>query len=147
MNVVIQRDNNELTLPVTVAEWPRSKWEERDAPSPPSARTAAIPPDLGLSLAAIPTSRRSGLGLEDAAGGVLVADVVPGSDAARRGMANGDIILRVDRDATASPDDVWKAINAERAERREFTMMLVLQKHPQAPGAEWVVLRLPEPAG
>ena len=62
-------------------------------------------------------------------------------------MTNGDIILRVDRDATASPDDVWKAINAERAEKREFTMMLVLQKHPKAPGAEWVVLRLHEPAG
>jgi hypothetical protein len=43
------------------------------------------------------------------------------------------------QDATASPDDVWKAINAERAERHEFIMMLVLQKHPRAPGAEWVV--------
>jgi hypothetical protein len=77
----------------------------------------------------------------------LVADVVAGSDAARRGMTNGDIILRVDRDATASPDDVWKALNAERAEKREFIMMLVQQKHPRAPGAEWVVLRLHEPAG
>ena len=45
------------------------------------------------------------------------------------------------------PDEVWKAINAEHAEKREFTMMLVLQKHPQAPGAEWVVLRLRKPAG
>jgi serine protease Do len=147
VNLVVQRDNNELTLPVTVAEWPRSKWEERDAPVAAEHPSSSVPPDLGLSLAAIPASRRSGLGLEDAAGGVLVADVVPGSDAARRGMASGDIILRVDRDATASPDDVWKAISAERAARREFTMMLVLQKHPKAPGAEWVVLRLHEPAG
>jgi serine protease Do len=147
VNVVIQRDNNELTIPVTVAEWPRSKWDERDAPVAAERPNSSVPPDLGLSLAAIPASRRSGLGLEDVAGGVLVADVVPGSDAARRGMASGDIILRVDRDATASPDDVWKAISAERAESREFTMMLVLQKHPKAPGAEWVVLRLHEPAG
>jgi serine protease Do len=147
VNVVIQRDNNELTLPVTVAEWPRSKWEERDAPVPAERPNSSVPPDLGLSLAAIPTSKRASLGPEDTEGGVLVADVVPGSDAARRGLTNGDIILRVDRDATASPDDIWKAINAERAERREFTMMLVLQKHPKAPGAEWVVLRLREPAG
>jgi hypothetical protein len=63
-------------------------------------------------------------------------------------VTSGDIILRVDRDATASPNDVWKAINVERAEKkREFTMMLVLQKHPRAPGAEWVVLRLQGPAG
>ena len=47
----------------------------------------------------------------------------------------------------ASPDDVWKAINAARADRREFIMILVLQKHPKAPGAEWVVLRLQGPAG
>jgi serine protease Do len=147
VNVVIQRDNNELTLPVTVAAWPRSKWEERDAPLPAERPNSRIPPDLGLSLVAIPTARRASLGLESTEGGVLVTDVVPGSDAARRGLTNGDIILRVDRDATASPDDIWKAINAGRAESREFTMMLVLQKHPKAPGAEWFVLRLHEPAG
>ena len=77
VNVVIQRDNNELTLPVTVAEWPRSKWEERDAPVAAERPNSRIPPDLGLSLAAIPTSRRASLGLEDTEGGVLVADVVP----------------------------------------------------------------------
>jgi len=147
VNVVIRRDNDELTLPVTVAEWPRSKWEERDAPLPAEHPVNKIPPDLGLSLAAIPIARRASLGLENTAGGVLVAGVVPGSDAARRGMTDGDIILRVVRDATATPDDVWHAIDAERAAKREFTMMLVLQKHPHAPGAEWVVLRLPESAG
>jgi serine protease Do len=147
VNVVIQRNNNELTLPVTIAEWPRSKWEERDAPSPAEHPNIKIAPNLGLSLTAIPTSKRASLGLEDKEGGVLVADVVPGSDAARRGITNGDVILRVNGHATASPGDVWKAINAERAERREFTMMLVLQKHPKAPGPEWVVLGLPEPAG
>ncbi len=147
VNVVIQRDNNELTLPVTVAAWPRSKWDERDAPLPAERPNRTITPDLGLSLAAIPTSNRASLGLENTAGGVLVAGVVPGSDAALRGLTNGDIILRVDNDATASPDDVWKALHAERAEKREFTMMLVLQKHPKAPGAEWVVLRLREPTG
>ena len=116
-------------------------------PYPPSARTAGFHP---ISDCRSQPSRHPSepvWDLEDTEGGVLVADVVAGSDAARRGMTNGDIILRVDRDATASPDDVWKAINAERAERREFTMMLVLQKHPRAPGAEWVVLRLHEPAG
>jgi len=80
-------------------------------------------------------------------GGVFVADVFPGSDAAGRGMTSGDIILRVDQETTASPDDVWKAIRAARAEKHELTMMLVLQKHPKSPGAEWVVLRLPGPAG
>jgi serine protease Do len=147
VNVFILRDNHELTLPVTVAEWPRSKWDERDAPLPPERPNSAIPPNLGLSLEVIATSERTSLGLGGTAGGVLVADVAPGSDAARRGMTRGDVILRVDRDATASPDDVWKAINAERAEKREFTMLLVLQKHSRAPGAEWVVLRLQEPAG
>jgi serine protease Do len=146
VKMVIQRDKNKLTLPVTVAEWPRSKWEERDAPVPPEHPNSTIPPNLGLSLAAVPTSQRASLGLKDAEGGVLVAEVVPGSDAARRGMTNGDIILRVDRDPTASPEDIWKAIDAERAEGREFIMMLVLQKQPKAPGAEWVVLRLRAPA-
>jgi serine protease Do len=146
VSIVVMRDNKELTLPVTVAEWPRSKWDERDAPMPAERPNSRTPPNLGLSLAAISTPKRASLGLEDTEGGVLVADVAPGSDAARRGMTNGDIILRVDKHAAASPDDVWKAISAERAARHEFTMMLVLQKHPRTPGAEWVVLRLQEPA-
>jgi serine protease Do len=114
---------------------------------PAERPNSRIPPDLGLSLAAIPTSERPSLRLDDTESGVLVARVTPGSGAARRGMTDGDIILRVDRDAMASLDDIWKAINAARAERREFTMMLVLQKHLKVPGSEWVVLRLQELAG
>lgn len=143
VDVVVRRDNNQVTIPVTVAEWPRSKWEERDAPSPAERPVSKIPANLGLSLAAIPAAKRATLGLADVQGGVLVSGVVPGSDAARRGIADGDIILRVHGAPMASPDDVWKAINAERAEKRELTMMLVLQKNPKVPGAEWVVLRLP----
>ena len=147
VNVTLLRDNHELSLPVTVAEWPRSKWEERDAPLPAERPTSRIPRDLGLSFAAIPASKRASLGLGGTEGGVLVAAVAPGSDAALRGLKTGDIILRVAKEATASPDEVWKAINVERTEKREFTMMLVLQKHPNMPGAEWIVLRLQGPAG
>lgn len=147
VNVVVQRDGKQLTLPVTVAEWPRSKWDERDAPLPVERPDSRVPSDLGLSLSAIPTSRRAGLGLDDTEAGVLVSGVVPGSDAAHRGMTNGDIILRVGGAATALPADVWHAINAERAAKREFAMLLVLQKQRKAPGPSWIVVRLPESAG
>jgi hypothetical protein len=85
----------------------------------------------------------SSTGSQDA----TVADVAPGSDAARSGITSGDIILRVGRGVAASPDAVWKAISSQRTEKRECTIMLVLEKHPRAPGAKWVVLRLQEPAG
>ena len=77
VNMVVRRDANDLTLPVTVAEWPRSTRDQRDAPLPADRPNSTILPDLGLSFVAIPTSKRASLGLEDMEGGVLVAGVAP----------------------------------------------------------------------
>jgi serine protease Do len=145
--VGVLRDGAELSLPVTIGEWPRSRWEERDAPMPAGHPRIVIRPDLGLSLAAIPSSDRAKLGLQDMSGGVLVSGVIPGSDAARRGMTDGDVILRAQNTTTMSPADVQRAIDAERAAKRRFIMMLVLQKAHTVPGPSWVALRLPGTEG
>jgi serine protease Do len=143
--VAVARRGEQLTVPVAVAEWPRSVWEERDAPLPPERPRADIGPDLGLSLVAIPADARMRLGLQDLAGGVLISAVLPGSDAARRGMADGDVILRVQDKPTGSPADVQQSIDAERAAKHRVLLVLVLQKLRKVPGPSWVTLRLPEP--
>ena len=140
--VVVQRGSAERTLPVTIASWPRSQWQERDAPMTAQRPKLTIPPDLGLSLSAIQTNQRAKLGLEDGLTGGLVNGVLPGSDAAHRGVGAGDVILRVQDKPMAQPGDVQHAIGAARGENRPFVMMLILPKVRKMPGPEWVALRL-----
>ncbi len=140
--VVVLRDGVQRSLPVTIAAWPRSQWDERDAPMTAQRPKLTIPPDLGLSLSAIQTNQRAKLGLEDGLSGVLVNSVLPGSDAAHRGVAAGDVILRVQDKPMAQPGDVQHAISALRGENHPFVMMLILPKVRKIPGPEWVVLRL-----
>ena len=140
--VVVLRDGVQRSLPVTIAAWPRSQWDERDAPMTAQRPKLTIPPDLGLSLSAIQTNQRAKLGLEDGLSGVLVNGVLPGSDAAHRGVAAGDVILRVQDKPMAQPGDVQHAISALRGENHPFVMMLILPKVRKIPGPEWVVLRL-----
>jgi serine protease Do len=140
--LVVLRDGAQRSLPVTIAAWPRSQWDERDAPMTAERPKLTIPPDLGLSLSAIQTNQRAKLGLEDGLSGVLVNNVLPGSDAAHRGVGAGDVILRVQDKPMAQPGDVQHAISALRGENRPFVMMLILPKVRKIPGPEWVVLRL-----
>jgi serine protease Do len=145
--ITLLRDGVQRTVAVTVAPWPRQRWETLDAPLPTERPTATIRPDLGLSLVIIAAGDRAKYGLEDGLSGVLVSGVVPGSDAARRGMAEGDVILRVQDKPIAVPADVRASIDAEREAKHRFVMLLVLQKARKVPGPSWIALRLPGSSG
>jgi serine protease Do len=147
VKVVLLRGETQLTLPVTVEPWPRSQWDERDAPMTPARPKLTIPPGLGLSLAVIQKDQRAKLGLEDGLNGVLITSVLPGSDAARRGAVAGDVILRVQDTPVATPGEVQHALLAVREEKRPFVMMLVLPKVRKVPGPRWVTLRVAESDG
>ena len=131
-------------LPVTIKSWPRSQWDKRDAPMTPERPKLTIPPDLGLTLSVVPTSERAQLGLEDGLSGVLIISVLGGSDAAERGMMDGDVILRVQDRPMTTPIDVQEAVRAVRSDHRPFVMMLVLPKVRKTPGPTWVTIRLPQ---
>jgi serine protease Do len=140
--LTVLRDGAERSIPVTIMSWPRNQWEARDAPVAAERPKVTIPPDLGLSLAAIKPDQRAGLGLEGDITGVLITAVMPGTDAARIGATGGDVILRVQNQPVATPADVQDAIKAARDEGRPYVMMLVLPKVRKVPGPRWATLRL-----
>jgi serine protease Do len=147
VNMTVLRKGEQQVLPVTVAPWPRQRWEERDAPTAALQPMGKIPPDLGLTLTAIPKEQRSKLDLADGLNGVLITKVLANSDAARRGAVSGDIILRVFDKPVASPAEVLHGIAEARSEKRPFVLLLVLPKVRTIPGPRWVTLRLTEGAG
>jgi serine protease Do len=138
----VWRDGYELSVPVTAEVWPRDQWDALDAPTPVARPKLPIPPDLGLSLAALDAEAKAKSGLGNDLSGVLVKSVVPYSDPALRGVASGDVILRVQDKQVATPDDVLSGIAAARTARRDFVLMLVLPKVRDVPGPKWIALRL-----
>jgi hypothetical protein len=78
---------------------------------------------------------------------VLVTGVAQNADAARSGLAPGDVILRVGAEPVTTIDDMQRGIDAARKERRLYAMFLVLPKTSQdvgnkAPGPKWLALRV-----
>jgi serine protease Do len=147
MTLLVRHEGDEHNVAIPAMDWPRNQWDARDAPTVPLRPKTAVPPDLGLAVAAIGPDDRTKLGLETGLAGVLVANVAPNSDAGRRGMVTGDIILRVRDKPVATPADVQSNLDAARAGKRDFVLLLVLPKVRPVPGPKWVALRLGSDGG
>jgi serine protease Do len=139
VTLTVRRDGNESSILIPVEAAPRSP---RDAPTMGQRPKVIIPPDLGLSLSALDSEEKAKSGMETALNGVLVTSVAANSDSARRGMASGDVILRVQDVPVASAEEVRSGIDAARLGKRNFVLMLVLPKVRNVPGPKWVALQL-----
>jgi serine protease Do len=140
--MLVLRDGKQITLPITVDSWPRNQWEEMDKPAPILRPNNPIPPHLGLTLAPIPPADKTKLGLVGDLNGVQVTDVAKESDPESRGMTKGDVILRVQNKPVTTPAEVWTGVDAARAEKRDFVLLLIYPKVRDVPGPKWVALRL-----
>jgi serine protease Do len=131
VTLTVLRDGKTVDLPTTLGEWPRMAWEERDAPTVVAPPHWNVPPDLGAQV----TELTDKLAAENeipqqapAAKAVLVQGVAQDTEAARAGIAVGDVILRLDRTEIGTQADWLKAIAAARAGGRKFAMLLLLPK-------------------
>ena len=140
--LLVLRDGKQVTLPITVDAWPRNQWEQLDAPAPIVRPNNPIPPHLGLTLETVLPAQKAKLGLVAGLDGVMVTKVQAESDPASHGMVSGDIILRVQDKPVTTPAEVWAGVDAARASKRDFVVMLILPKVRDVPGPKWVALRL-----
>ena len=82
---------------------------EEPAPAQSVARAPGAAARLGIDVQEITPPLRERLGLPEP-GGVLIAGVAPGSPAAAAGLAEGDVILEVDRRPVASVGELSGAL-------------------------------------
>src|SRR5208337_4874249 len=101
---------------------------------------------LGLSLSTLTSGLRAHYGLQMQQAGVLVDGVAAGTDAFDRGLAPGDVILRVQDIDVGSPQQVQAAVDAARAQHKAFILALVLPKVQQSPGPRWMAFRVTDGA-
>jgi len=145
----VLRDGKEMSVPVTIAEWPKMQWELRDAPLKVAQPHWNIPPDLGIKVTPLTEDLRDKSttpALPQGMKAALVTGVTRDADAARLGVASGDLILEVNGLPVSTEQDLQQQIDRARADGRVFAMFLVLSKTPairsQSPGPKWMALRI-----
>ncbi|HTW26947.1 MAG TPA: trypsin-like peptidase domain-containing protein [Acetobacteraceae bacterium] len=140
--VAVLRDGQPLTLTVTIAEWPKSEWEERDEPTKVIRPHLDIPANLGLTLAPLTQESRAKYGLQLGQNGVLITGVAAGTDAAQRGLTPGDVILQVKNSKVNSPNEFQTRIDEARRGHDPLVMLLLLPREEQNPGPKWVPVQI-----
>jgi serine protease Do len=96
---------------------------ETEAAPSDSAQAAAAA--LGLNLAPVDEETKRRLNLPEDVSGVVILAVVPGSEAAAKGLQPGDVILAANNQGVASPDDVKQAVLDAKGAGRDALLLLV----------------------
>ncbi len=133
--VTIWRDGKQATLSAIVAEWPRDQAASGKSGTQLVASSIDAP-DLGLKTAAISDKTRAKYRLAPGQVGVVITEVAPGTAADEAGLSAGDVIVRVQQAAVATPGEVRAQFDQARAMKRHHVVVLV-QEHA---GLRWAPL-------
>ena len=145
VKVVLWRNGQTKESAIKVAEWPRNLWDTLNAPETTDPVVERVSPDLGLSLGPLTKDARASYQLGADQEGVLITRVAANTDAAHRGLAAGDVILRLQQETVASSADMRAALDKARAQQHKFVAMLVLQPAstpPALPTPRWLAVRI-----
>ncbi|MCL5777158.1 DegQ family serine endoprotease [Limibaculum sp. FT325] len=126
VRVVIFRDGKTQTLKVELGlleEQAAAAAPGETAPDEPATATELA--EIGLSLAPLTDVARQQFGLPEGIEGVLVAEVARDSEAAKKGIAPGDVIIEVQQVPVATPADVTARINDAKSAGRKSALFLV----------------------
>lgn len=134
VDVVVIRKGKEEKLRVTVGRLNEGDKEAKEAelkapPEPPKA--AATTKVLGVEVAELTPDLRAKFKIKDELKGVVVISVEPGSPAADRGIAAGNLIVEVNQEATMAPQDIEKRIAALKKEGRRSALLMVADPEGQ----------------
>jgi serine protease Do len=117
IRMVVRRNGREQSISVISGVRPdEDKLAANDRSSPFPERGAPAPGALGLMLSPNP------------GGGVKVDGVQPGSEAAQKGLREGDVIEQVGGRSASSPADVKSAVEAARAAGRKNLVVQVARE-------------------
>ena len=123
VDVVILRNDKKKTVKVTIGRLPESPKtaavEEKEKAEPEKTSL------LGLSIAPLTTELKSKFKIGKDISGVVITDVDPDSDAARKNISAGNVIVEVKGTKVKSPDDVKAQVQAAKKTGRKSVLLLI----------------------
>lgn len=127
------RKNASHTATVTIAELE----EEGDKAEKPRGQKKLKegkpePAVLGMALSGMTPELRRELQLGEKVGGVVVTDVAAGSEAAKRGLQPGDVLLDVGGEKVSAPAEFKSALAKARKAGRKFALVKLLHGKDEA---------------
>lgn len=99
---------------------------------------------LGLSLMPLTPALRQQQNIPADVKGVIVTEVDPNSDAAEKGLAAGNVIIRVGGKDVATPADVVRGVAEAKTAGRDTVLLLVAEQRGQQRGQRFVALKVNE---
>jgi serine protease Do len=136
VDVGVIREGKELTRKVTLG-----RLEDNEAKAPVTKpMVAEKAPDaaqklhaMGMELAPLDAAARGKFQIKDSVkAGVVIGKVDPDTPAAEQHLAPGDVIVEINRQPVASPEDVLKQSKALKAEGRKTALLLIASGQGQA---------------
>jgi serine protease Do len=145
--ILLLRDGERVRLEATLGERPtqaqlaaRADGEDDDGPmAGEDTSSEARAPTLGITLTALTPEIRRQLRLDDDINGVVVAQVSSSSDAARKGIQRGSVIVEINGTPTRSPAAAAAVVEQARAAGRDAVALYVkrpMDAQPQFIGVE-----------
>jgi serine protease Do len=141
VSVEVLRDGRRLSVNVTLGKRPTEEElqqqaqtfaSEAEEPMAPKTSIITIEQSLGIEVMTMTASIARTLGVPAETEGVVIAAVGSDTDAARKGLRRGDIILSANYQSVTSDEALLAKISAAKGEKRE-AILLRIQRGTQPP--------------
>lgn len=123
VNVTIAQRPSEAIVQARAGNAPED--EEQAAPDEEKQAAEAARQSLGITLTPLTDAIRTQQKLEADTKGVVIAGIGPNSDAARKGLQRGDVIVSINQMPTTTPAEAAAAVDAARKAGRDTVLLQV----------------------
>lgn len=129
--VTVEREGKERRFTIKLGELPDDEAlanAEHPATDEDGSLAVTGTKVLGMALKPLTRSLKQQFGISDGLSGLLVVGVSRNSEAAAKGIAQGDVIMDVNQRRVASVEDVLAQVKAARAQGRGYVLLRVARQ-------------------
>jgi len=123
VDVIVMRKGKEKTIRVTLGRL--EEGEKLAKGEAPKLAEPSVKKTLGLEVSTITDELRKRFQIKEGVKGVLIVKVDPSAAAAEKRVSAGDVVVEVQQDNVATPDDLLKRVDALKKEGKKSALFLI----------------------
>lgn len=126
VDVVLWREGERVNVSVEIAELEKAEEEgllETGTPAPANQSTDITA--LGLSVSELNEKARMNYSIPREISGVIISDILDGSEAMEKGLQEGDVIVELNQQAVDSPEGLVEVVGNALEAGRKSVLLLV----------------------